>query len=99
MSAIVRNLSWKPDRQGEERLRELGVMTVLCEQVMRAEKEPTLASMLGALWNLTGHSELNRKDFCAIEVRRLSFSFRLFMFLASLCFNFERSQFNSRHSY
>ena len=45
-ASVLRNLSWKADEQGKNNLQEMGAVSVLMKEALRARKESTLRSIL-----------------------------------------------------
>lgn len=66
-ASVLRNLSWKADTSSKQMLRDVGAVTGLMRAAMEGRKEPTLKSILSALWNLSAHCTLNKHDICAVS--------------------------------
>ncbi|XP_012285915.1 uncharacterized protein LOC105702713 isoform X2 [Orussus abietinus] len=66
-ASVLRNLSWRADANSKQTLREVGAVTGLTKAAMEGRKEPTLKSILSALWNLSAHCSINKVNICAVE--------------------------------
>lgn len=66
-ASVLRNLSWRADAASKQALREVGSVPALMKAAMSATREPTLKSVLSALWNLSAHCNLNKVDICGVE--------------------------------
>ncbi|XP_064424619.1 adenomatous polyposis coli protein 2 [Latimeria chalumnae] len=67
VSSIIRNLSWRADINSKKVLRDVGSVSGLMQCALRATKEPTLKSLLSALWNLSAHSTDNKVAICSVD--------------------------------
>uniref|UniRef100_A0A0A9WDI2 Adenomatous polyposis coli protein n=1 Tax=Lygus hesperus TaxID=30085 RepID=A0A0A9WDI2_LYGHE len=66
-ASVLRNLSWRADAASKQSLREVGSVPALVKASMTASREPTLKSVLSALWNLSAHCNINKVDICGVE--------------------------------
>ncbi|XP_014283786.1 uncharacterized protein [Halyomorpha halys] len=66
-ASVLRNLSWRADAASKQALREVGSVPALMKAAMSATREPTLKSVLSALWNLSAHCNLNKVDICGVD--------------------------------
>ncbi|KAL1140178.1 hypothetical protein AAG570_000110 [Ranatra chinensis] len=66
-ASVLRNLSWRADAASKQALREVGAVPALMRASMSATKEPTLKSVLSALWNLSAHCNINKVDICNVD--------------------------------
>lgn len=66
-ASVLGNLSSHADSASRDVLREVGSVAGLTKAAMQTTKEPTLKSILNALWNLSAHSTENKAEICAIE--------------------------------
>ncbi|XP_073984171.1 uncharacterized protein isoform X3 [Rhodnius prolixus] len=66
-ASVLRNLSWRADATSKQALREVGSVPALTRAAMSATREPTLKSVLSALWNLSAHCNVNKVDICGVE--------------------------------
>ncbi|XP_071941966.1 adenomatous polyposis coli protein-like isoform X2 [Antedon mediterranea] len=66
-ASVLRNLSWRADIASKRVLREVGSVVALMNAALVVKKEPTLKSVLSALWNLSAHCTENKADICAVE--------------------------------
>ncbi|BES95248.1 medulla oblongata development [Nesidiocoris tenuis] len=66
-ASVLRNLSWRADAASKQSLREVGSVPALVKASMTAKREPTMKSVLSALWNLSAHCNINKVDICGVE--------------------------------
>ncbi|XP_043216167.1 adenomatous polyposis coli protein-like [Amphibalanus amphitrite] len=66
-ASVMRNLSWRADPASKQALREAGAVPALTRAALRTAREPSLKSILSALWNLSAHCGLNKAAICAEE--------------------------------
>lgn len=64
---VLRNLSWRADKDMKNVLCENGTVTVLTKAAMKNKNENTLRAVLSALWNLSAHSSENKTEFLMVE--------------------------------
>ena len=66
-ASVLRNLSWHADAASKRNLRSAGAVQMLTQTMLTVKKEPTLKSLLSALWNFSAHCPENKEDICAIQ--------------------------------
>ncbi|MFG1588336.1 hypothetical protein ACDT12_13815, partial [Staphylococcus aureus] len=66
-ASVLRNLSWHADAASKRHLRDAGAVQMLTQTMLTVKKEPTLKSLLSALWNFSAHCPENKEDICAIH--------------------------------
>ncbi|KAF7998583.1 hypothetical protein HCN44_010991 [Aphidius gifuensis] len=64
---VLRNLSWRADATSKRILREMNSVSYLTHAALQNPREPTLKSILSALWNLSAHCTKNKVDICIID--------------------------------
>lgn len=64
---VLRNLSWRADKNSKAVLNETGTVTALTLAAMKNRNESTLKAILSALWNLSAHCSTNKEEFCMVE--------------------------------
>ncbi|XP_030369240.1 adenomatous polyposis coli protein [Scaptodrosophila lebanonensis] len=79
VAGVLRNLSWRADKNMKTIFNEIGTVTALAQAAMKNKNENTLKAILSALWNLSAHCSTNKAEFCAVDgalaflVRMLSY--------------------------
>lgn len=64
---VLRNLSWRADKDMKNVLCEIGTVTVLTKAAMKNKNENTLRAVMSALWNLSAHSSENKTELLLVE--------------------------------
>ena len=66
-SDLFRNLAWQPERSQKMLLREMNVVLLLSEALLKFNNMMTLRAILSALWNLSNHCTENKVEICSVE--------------------------------
>ena len=66
-SDLFRNLAWQPERSQKMLLREMNVVLLLSEALLKFNNMMTLRAVLSALWNLSNHCTENKVEICSVE--------------------------------